>query len=132
MVANALRSRMGIHLSARVLPIILQWRPVLPIPPTSVSDVGKRVTCPTTALRISISRLHRGRVVTRSLHLILEGWTTCLRKPQWRNQKLCLVCSMSTPLLPLFFLILEHHILSYHNHLLKYIEFICVPWRILY
>jgi hypothetical protein len=73
MVTNALHSIMGISLSARVLPIILQQRPVLPIPPTSVSDVGKRVTCPIIALRRSTSRLYRGRVVTRSLHLILEG-----------------------------------------------------------
>jgi hypothetical protein len=132
MATNALRSRVGIKLSIRALLIILPWRLVFLIPPIGVFDVEKKVTCLTIVLRSPTSRLPRGRVVTRSLHLTLEGWTTCLKKQQWRNRKLCLVRSMSIPLLPLFFLILEHHILSYHKHLLEYIEFICVPWRTLY
>jgi hypothetical protein len=132
MATHALRSRVGISLSVRALPIIPLWRLVFLIPPIDVFDMGKKVTCLTIALRSPTSRLPRDRVVTRSLRLTLKAWTTCLKKQQWRNQKLCLVHLMSIPLLPLFFFILEHHILSYHKHLLEYIEFICVPWRTLY
>jgi hypothetical protein len=91
MATHALRSRVGIRLSVRALPIILPWRLVFLIPPTDVFDVGKMVTCLIIALRSPTSRLPRGRVVTRSLHLTLEGWTTCPRKQQWKNRKLCLV-----------------------------------------
>jgi hypothetical protein len=70
---NVLRSRVGIKHSVRVLPIILPRRLVLPVPPTGVSDVGKKVTCPIIALRSLTSRLPRDRVATTSQHLTLEG-----------------------------------------------------------
>jgi hypothetical protein len=42
MATNALRSRVGISLSVRVLPIILQWRPVLLIPPQQMLLMWER------------------------------------------------------------------------------------------
>jgi hypothetical protein len=72
-VTNILRSRMGIKHSVRVLPTTLPRRLVLPILPTGVFDVGKKVTCPTIALRSPTSRLPRDRAATRSQHLTLEG-----------------------------------------------------------
>jgi hypothetical protein len=70
---NVLRSRVGIKHSVRVLPIILPRRLVLLVPPTGVSDVGKKVTCPTIALRSLTSRLPRDRAAIRSQHLTPEG-----------------------------------------------------------
>jgi hypothetical protein len=70
---NVLRSRVGIKHSIRVLPIILPRRLVLPVSPTGVFDVGKKVTCPTISLRSPTSRLPRGRAATRSQHLTPEG-----------------------------------------------------------
>jgi hypothetical protein len=73
MATNVLRSRMGIKHSVRTLPIILPRRLVLPVPLTGVSDMGKKVTCPTIILRRPTNRLPRGRVATRSQHLTPEG-----------------------------------------------------------
>jgi hypothetical protein len=73
MATNVLRSRMEIKHNVRALPIILPQRLVLPIPPTGVFDVGKKVTCPTIVLRSPTNRLPRGRAATRSQHRTLEG-----------------------------------------------------------
>jgi hypothetical protein len=70
---NVLRSRVGIKHSVRVLPIILPQKLVLPVPPTGVSDMGKKVTCLTIVLRSPTSRLPKGRAATRSQHLTSEG-----------------------------------------------------------
>jgi hypothetical protein len=70
---NVLRSRMGIKHSVRVLPITLPRRLVLLVLPTGVSNVRKKVTCPTIALRSPTSRLPRDRAATRSQQITLEG-----------------------------------------------------------
>jgi hypothetical protein len=70
---NVLCSRVGIKHSIRVLPIILPQILVLLVPPTGVSDVRKKVACPTIVLRSLTSRLPRDRATTRSQHLTPEG-----------------------------------------------------------
>jgi hypothetical protein len=70
---NVHHSRMGIKCSVRVLPTTLLQRLVLPILPTGVSVVEKKVTCLTIARRSLTSRLPRDRAATRSPHLTREG-----------------------------------------------------------
>jgi hypothetical protein len=72
MATNVLRSRMEIKHSVRALLIILPRRLVLPVSLIGVSDVGKKVTCPTIVLRSLTSRLPRGRAATRNQHLTPE------------------------------------------------------------